>query len=248
MAFVEWDEKVEALAPDGSDQPFAIRIRFGRADRRFQDPDAETLQLGITGRENRIAVVEDESVWMIERQKLAELLNRPLGSGMAGHVHIENAPRTDFHGNEDIQDAERCSYRHEKIAGYDPLRVVTDEGCPTLAELPRGLPRFRYLPTVRGETRMPNFSDSSLAIRSSPHVGFSRAIRNTKSRRSFGSGGRPPLRDFHRQKILTAVRCHPTKVSGFTITNASRQSKNFASATIARRNDAVVRRGLIFRS
>ena len=132
MAFVEWDEKVEALAPDGSDQPFAIRIRFGRADRRFQNPDAEALQLGITGRENRIAVVEDESVWMIERQKLAELLNRPLGSGMAGHVHIENAPRTDFHGNEDIQDAERCSYRHEKIAGYDPLRVVTDEGCPTL--------------------------------------------------------------------------------------------------------------------
>jgi hypothetical protein len=42
--------------------------------------------------------------------------------------------------------------------------------------------------------------------------------------------------------------CHPTKVAGFTITSALRQSKNFASATIARRNDAVVRRGLILRS
>jgi len=60
MAFVEWDEKVKALAPDGADQSFAISIRFGCADRRFQDPDAETLHLGITGRENRIAVVEDE--------------------------------------------------------------------------------------------------------------------------------------------------------------------------------------------
>ena len=37
MAFVEWDEKVEALAPDGPDQPFAICIRFGCPDRRFQD-------------------------------------------------------------------------------------------------------------------------------------------------------------------------------------------------------------------
>jgi hypothetical protein len=47
MAFVEWDEKVEALAPDRSDQPFAISIRLGCADWRFQDPYAETLQLGI---------------------------------------------------------------------------------------------------------------------------------------------------------------------------------------------------------
>ena len=37
MAFVEWDEKVEALALDGADQPFAICIRFGCPDRRFQD-------------------------------------------------------------------------------------------------------------------------------------------------------------------------------------------------------------------
>lgn len=136
MAVVEWDEKIEAFVPDGSDQPFAIRIRFGCADRRFQDPDAETLQLGIKGRENRIAVVDDESVWMIERQKLAELLNRPFGSGVAGHVRVENAARTDFHGDKDIQDAERCCYRHEKIAGDGHLRMVTNEGCPTLAGVP----------------------------------------------------------------------------------------------------------------
>ena len=115
-------------------------------------------------------------------------------------------------------------------------------------ELPRGLPRSRYLPTVRGETRIPNFGDSSFAILCSPHVGFSRAIWPISSRRFFGSAGRPGLRDFHRQNILNAVRCHPTKVSGFTIASASRQSKNFASATIARRIDAVVRRGLVSRS
>lgn len=67
-------------------------------------------------------------------------------------------------------------------------------------------------------------------------------------RRFFGSAGRPRLRDRHRQNILNAVRCHPMNVSGFTIASASRQSKNFASATIARRNEAVVRRGFVSRS
>jgi hypothetical protein len=45
MSVVERHEKVEALAPDGPDHPFAIRIRFGSSHRRFQDPNAETLQL-----------------------------------------------------------------------------------------------------------------------------------------------------------------------------------------------------------
>ncbi len=36
MAFVDRDEKVEALAPDGSDQPFTIPVRFGCADRLFK--------------------------------------------------------------------------------------------------------------------------------------------------------------------------------------------------------------------
>src|SRR5665213_1427203 len=41
-------------------------------------------------------------------------------------------------------------------------------------ELGRGLPSFRYLLTVRGDTRMPSLRFSSSAIRSSPQVGFSR--------------------------------------------------------------------------
>ena len=83
---------------------------------------------------------------------------------------------------------------------------------------------------------------------SRPHyVGFSQAIWRTTSRRFFGSAGRPRLR-LPSQNLLNAIRCHPTNVSGFTIASASLQSKNFASATIARRNEAVVRRGLVLRS
>jgi len=72
MPVVEWDEKVEALA-DGPDQPFAIRIGFGSSHRRFQDPD--------------------ESVRMIERQKLAELLNRRQWDGRSRSYGVCGANR-----------------------------------------------------------------------------------------------------------------------------------------------------------
>jgi hypothetical protein len=49
----------------------------------------------------------------------------------------------------------------------------------------------RYFHTVRGETRKPSLSNSSLAMRSLPHVGFSRAMRRMSARRSAGIGGRP---------------------------------------------------------
>ena len=95
---------------------------------------------------------------------------------------------------------------------------------------------------------MPNFSNSSSAILSSPHVGFSRAIWRTSSRRLSGRAGRPRLRDLHRQNIWNAVRCHLRNVSGFTITSASRQSKSRPKATIVARIAAVVFRGLALHS
>jgi hypothetical protein len=51
-------------------------------------------------------------------------------------------------------------------------------------------------------------------------------------RRFFGNGGLPIRRDFHRQNIRKAVRGHLRNVSGLTITNAFRQSKKLANATL----------------
>src|ERR1039458_685152 len=82
----------------------------------------------------------------------------------------------------------------------------------------------QYLPTVRGETRMPSFSESSSATRSSPQVMFSLTIRAMSWRMSLGSGGRPP-RDFQRQYSLKALRCQRTKVLGVTTMSASFRSE-----------------------
>lgn len=66
----------------------------------------------------------------------------------------------------------------------------------------------------------------SLAMRSSPHVGFSLPIRRIRACTCFGIGGRPG-RDFGRQNSLQPARCQRIIVSGRTTTRASCQSKNY---------------------
>jgi len=89
---------------------------------------------------------------------------------------------------------------------------------------PRGR-RGRYLFTVRGDTRVPIFNSNSLAMRSSPHEGFSFAIRRISVCNSEGIGGRPGP-DFSRQNSFHPARCQRISVSGRTTTSAPRQSKS----------------------
>jgi len=56
------------------------------------------------------------------------------------HIAMQNPPRTDLHGNKDIQNPERRCHRNKKIAGDDPLGVVPHEGRPALAGAPPARP------------------------------------------------------------------------------------------------------------
>src|SRR6476646_3459350 len=56
-----------------------------------------------------------------------------------------------------------------------------------------------YRRTVRGDTRIPSFTSSSLAMLSSPHVRFDAAIVAISRCTSTGIAGRPGARDFQRQ-------------------------------------------------
>ena len=104
-----------------------------------------------------------------------------------------------------------------------------------------------YLRTVRGEIRIPSLSRSSLAIRSSPHSTFSRAILRISSRSSIGIAGRP-ARDFIRQSNLQPARCQRIIVAGCTTTSASRQSRSLASSAKLVRVAGSTRRGRTPRS
>jgi hypothetical protein len=104
-----------------------------------------------------------------------------------------------------------------------------------------------YLATVRGETRMLNLSNSSLAMRSSPQAGFSRAIRRMSDWSSLGIGGRPG-RDFRRQNNRRPARCQRSSVAGFTTVKEPCQSNRLASSVRLIRVAASIRRGRTPRS
>ena len=104
-----------------------------------------------------------------------------------------------------------------------------------------------YLPTVRGETRIPSFISNSLAIRSSPHPQFSEAILRISALNSAGIGGRPILH-LSRQNKRHPAPCQRMIDFGRTITIAFRQSnKRVRSARLIRATEST-RRGLTLRS
>src|SRR6516164_11122344 len=107
---------------------------------------------------------------------------------------------------------------------------------------------WRYLPTVRGETSMVSLSFNSLAMRSSPQVGFSAAISRMSLRRSLGIRGLPTGRDFQRQRRRNPLRCQRTKVSGRTFTRASRHANRRPRITIISRVESSERCSFTFRS
>lgn len=104
-----------------------------------------------------------------------------------------------------------------------------------------------YFLTVRGETRIPNFTNSSLAMRSSPHKGLSVAIRRINWRSSSGIDGRPD-RDLYRQNRRHPARCQRTTVSGRTTITQDRQSHILESQARLARVAASIRRGFVPRS
>jgi hypothetical protein len=94
---------------------------------------------------------------------------------------------------------------------------------------------------------MSSVKSSSLAMRSSPHDGFSFPIRRMSLCNSSGIGGRPGW-DCSRQNNFRAARCHRIIVSGPTTTSASRQSQHFESIVSETRVTGSIRRGIIPRS
>lgn len=109
---------------------------------------------------------------------------------------------------------------------------------------PRGR-RGRYFLTVRGETRIPSFRSSSLAMRSSPHNGFSLAIRRIRAWVGAGIGGRPG-RDFRRQNSFHPIRRQRISVSGRT--SAERHSNRRDNSIRLARVAGSTRRGFTRRS
>jgi hypothetical protein len=129
MPFVEWNQEVETLPPKGAAESLAQRVRFRGSHRRPQNPYTQISKalVDFLG-EDAVSIVDEESVRMIARQCLPELLECPFRCGMGSDVLVENPARTDLHRDQDVEGAERGGDHHEEVAGHNDLGMVADEG------------------------------------------------------------------------------------------------------------------------
>jgi hypothetical protein len=147
-----------------------------------------------------------------------------------------------------IRKAVTTTKKSQATIAWAWLRTKVIQRCFGPGVRPGRDPLDRYLPTVRGETRISNLSRSSSAILTSPQIGLAVAIARISSRRLAGSLGRPGRLDFQRQNRRNPLRCHRMSLSGFTTTNASRRLNSRLRAAISHRVESSARCGLSLRS
>jgi hypothetical protein len=98
VAFVERKQEVKTLAAKAAAESFAHRVRLWGSQWRPQNPSTQICKTSVDiRREYAVAIVDDEAVGMIARQRFPELLQRPFRHGMAGDMVVENPPRFDLY-------------------------------------------------------------------------------------------------------------------------------------------------------
>jgi hypothetical protein len=94
VPLVERDQKIQALAAHGPNQPFAKRIGLWRLRRSAQHSYSDALHQFLIDfrRENRIAIMDHKAMRILAGQCLAKLLQRPLGRRMSSDIAVQNPP------------------------------------------------------------------------------------------------------------------------------------------------------------
>jgi hypothetical protein len=79
MGLAQDEHVVETLSSQRADQPLDVRVRFRRADRRADDPRADTTHDGVEDASELAVVVADQELRsMTELGQLSHLLREPI--------------------------------------------------------------------------------------------------------------------------------------------------------------------------
>lgn len=85
-----------------------------------------------------MSIMHEEPVCVIARYRFSELLNRPIGGGLGGHVAMKDPAGADLHYHEYIKDTKASSNRDHEVACQQDSGMIAD----------------KRLPVLRSETRM----------------------------------------------------------------------------------------------
>jgi hypothetical protein len=128
MPFVERDLPIGTFAPRGPNEVLAVPVGLRRADGCLQHvPRHGVRRIVNRGREDVVALVDEEAKGPIARKAIPELLDGPLSRGMPREVPVHDPPSRDVQDDEDINALKRGGYHHEEVAGQYTARVIAKE-------------------------------------------------------------------------------------------------------------------------
>ena len=180
---------IEALSSNRSDQSFHVRILPRTPWRGQYLVDLHSFKTGPKGWPvGAVSIPQQEPGRRVPGERVADLLGRPLGRGVPGHVDMEDLTAVVGEHDEDPQDPECERWNDEEVDRGELADMIVEEGAP-------GLRRWRttthqVLATVDSAISMLSLS-SSPWIRGAPQVGFARHISRMSARTARGIRGRP---------------------------------------------------------
>ena len=137
--FVQCDDVVQDFPPATSDPALRYSILPGRANARPLGLQTSRLQerndLMV---ELRVPIQNHVAVRASFGKGLAELLDHPLRSRMAGHIAVKDLPASVGDYEEAVKQLEGHRRHREEVHGDDDFAVVLEERKPLSGRLPPG--------------------------------------------------------------------------------------------------------------
>ena len=139
MSFVPDDDVIEALSPQGADDPFAVSIHpSNRIAVRIS-----SMPIPATLRENSMPKTPSRSRIMkrgaVFREGVDDLLAEPMCVWVPRHGSADDLPGFEVQDDEDVERLEPDGLDREEIDADDAFSLVSQEDPPGLRSPPKGL-------------------------------------------------------------------------------------------------------------
>src|SRR6516225_1639861 len=124
---------IEALPPNGTNHSLDVGSlpRGARRGQHFMGTHVSHLSSELIA-EDSIAVAEEIAREMLEGKCLPQLLSRPLGGGVGGHIEVENALTVMGQNQKHVKDLKTEGGHGEEVDGDQLREVIVQEGAPGL--------------------------------------------------------------------------------------------------------------------
>ena len=133
MLLIEGNHPIEAVAPGGPNEAFAVCVCLRRAHRRSQHLQRHRIERVVGGsRKDAVAIVDEEAIAGMKREAIPKLLDRPFSGGIGGEVRVHHSTCGNVEDDKDVDPLKRGGHDQEAVAREHIAGMVVKKGRPRL--------------------------------------------------------------------------------------------------------------------